>query len=251
MPGHRTENQELSMSRSRSPLTHAEVPGAFDAAAGTYDRLVGSNPGYHEHLLASAEALGLPDGGAGLRVLDVGCGTGASTAALLRVAPRAEIIGVDASGEMLAEARKKEWPDTVSFVHSSVEDLPDAPISGTFDAVFAAYLLRNLADPDAALVTLRGLLHAGGVLGVHEYVRGADAGARVRWNAVCWAVIIPMGRVRGGDATLYRHLWRSVNEFDDAAGLAGRLRRTGFGEVHATSAGGWQKGIEYTFIARP
>ena len=52
--------------------------------------------------------MGLRDGGRGLRLLDLGCGTGASTAALLEVAPEAEIIAVDASAEMLNAARAQE-----------------------------------------------------------------------------------------------------------------------------------------------
>ena len=65
----------------------AEVPAAFDAGAAAYDGLVGANPGYHRHLLMSARRIRLGNDGRGLRLLDAGCGTGASTAALLAVAP--------------------------------------------------------------------------------------------------------------------------------------------------------------------
>src|ERR1700760_406231 len=126
------------------PVRRSAVPAAFDAGAFAYDRLVGANPGYHEHLRLSARRMRLPDGGRGLRLLDAGCGTGASTAALLAVAPRAGITAIDASGEMLARARAKLWPDTVRFVHAPVEELAEAGIYGPFDAVFAAYLIRNV-----------------------------------------------------------------------------------------------------------
>jgi ubiquinone/menaquinone biosynthesis C-methylase UbiE len=79
-------------------LPKAEVPGAFDIGASAYDRLVGANPGYHDHLRISARRLRIPNGGRGLRLLDAGCGTGASTAALLEAAPHAEIVAVDALG---------------------------------------------------------------------------------------------------------------------------------------------------------
>ena len=78
-----------------TPDTKTAVPGAFDTAARGYDLLVGANPGYHQHLRLSALRMGLPNRGEGLRLLDVGCGTGASTAALLSVAPLATIVGVD------------------------------------------------------------------------------------------------------------------------------------------------------------
>ena len=99
----------------------------------------------------------LPDAGRGLRLLDIGCGTGASTAALLKQAPHAQIIGVDGSAGMLARARAKDWPDTVSFVQSRAEDLEQAGVSGPFDGILAAYLVRNLPDPDPVLRALRAL----------------------------------------------------------------------------------------------
>ena len=74
----------------------------------------------------SARRMGLRDGGAGLRLLDLGCGTGASTAALLDAAPQATITAVDASGEMLAQAKRKTWPSNVTFVHADAEDLAKA-----------------------------------------------------------------------------------------------------------------------------
>ena len=74
-----------------------DVPAAFDGAASAYDRLVGANPGYHAHLRLSARRMRLPGDGRGLRLLDAGCGTGASTAALLTAAPHAEIVAIDAS----------------------------------------------------------------------------------------------------------------------------------------------------------
>ncbi|MYV68851.1 ubiquinone biosynthesis methyltransferase UbiE, partial [Streptomyces sp. SID2131] len=65
-------------------LYDADLAHAFDRASRTYDRMTSASPGYHRHLLRSARRLALPDGGRGWSVLDLGCGTGASTRALLR-----------------------------------------------------------------------------------------------------------------------------------------------------------------------
>ncbi|GAB2971837.1 class I SAM-dependent methyltransferase [Amycolatopsis acidiphila] len=221
------------------------LSAAFDRGARAYDRLVGLNPGYHDHLRRSAAAV--PAGAR--RVLDGGCGTGASTAALLGVVPDAEIVGVDASAGMLAEARRKQWPDKVSFVHSRVEHLAEAGVTGPFDAIFAGYLIRNLPDPAATLTAMLGLLRPGGVLVVHDYSVADSLRARLTWHAVCWSVIIPMGRVVSGDAGLYRYLWRSVLDFDGATEFAARLRRTGFADVRTSTMTGWQRGIVHTFRA--
>lgn len=237
------------MSISRTGLRREAVPSAFDAGAPAYDRLVGANPGYHAHLRLSARRMRLPGGGRGLRLLDAGCGTGASTAALLAAAPHAEIVGIDASAQMLAQARAKGWPSSVRFVHSRVEDLTGAGVDGPFDAILAAYLIRNLPDPDGQLRALRDLLRPGGTLAVHEYSVRDSIRARAMWHAVCWTVIIPAGRVATGDASLYRYLWRSVDGFDGARRFRGRLRQTGFTGVHSETMTGWQRDVVHTFLA--
>ncbi|MFF8657393.1 class I SAM-dependent methyltransferase [Streptomyces huasconensis] len=231
-----------------TPQRDETLSAAFDHAARTYDRLVAANPGYHAHLRRSARRLGLPDGGAGLRVLDLGCGTGASTAALLRAAPLAEIVAVDASRGMLDRAKAKRWPPGVCFVHAAAESLDRAGVEGPFDAVFAAYLFRNLADPDAVLAAARELLAPRGRLGVHEYTLSGRTRDRAVWTAVCNGVVLPAGTLTG-DRRLYRHLFRSVVDFDTAAAFAARVRRAGFRDVRVLPMPGWQTGIAHTVTA--
>ncbi|WP_319433135.1 class I SAM-dependent methyltransferase [Mycobacterium sp. RTGN5] len=226
-----------------------DVPGAFDIGAHAYDKLVGANPGYHDHLRISARRMRIPHGGQGIRLLDAGCGTGASTAALLEVAPHAEIIAVDASAGMLAEAAAKPWPETVRFVHSSIEAITEAGVHGPFDGILAAYLLRNLADADAQLLAFRQLLRPGGTLAVHEYSVRDSRAATAIWNAVCWGIIIPSGWRQTRDSTLYRHLWRSVNNFDGVGSFQRRLAAAGFTGVHSETMSGWQRDIVHTFLA--
>ncbi|MEU5263783.1 class I SAM-dependent methyltransferase [Amycolatopsis sp. NPDC021455] len=231
---------------AKDGLPRGRVPAAFDTEARWYDRLVGANPGYHDHLRLSARRLGLPEGVPGLRLLDAGCGTGASTAALLSAVPGARVIAFDASAEMLARARAKEWPDGVEFVHTPVEEL--SGIRGPFDAILAAYLLRNVTEPTRQLRRLRGLLRPGGRIVVHEYSVRDSRRARWVWNAVCAGVIIPLGKVTTGDATLYRHLRRSVLEFDGLAALCHRLSDAGFTDVRTASMPGWQRGVVHTVL---
>lgn len=230
-------------------LPHAQVPAAFNVGAAAYDKLVGANPGYHAHLRLSAQRMGLPGGGRGMRLLDAGCGTGASTAALLSVAPHAEIIGVDGSAGMLEQARAKRWPDTVRFVHSRIEDLSEVGVTGPFDGIFAAYLVRNLPDPDSQLREFRSLLRPGATLAVHEYSVRDSRMATVVWNFVCATIIIPSGRLRSGDASLYRYLRRSVNQFDGAEQFRKRLQDCGFTGVRSETMPGWQRDIVHTFLA--
>ncbi|MFF9409483.1 class I SAM-dependent methyltransferase [Streptomyces anandii] len=235
-------------------LRDAELAAAFDHGARAYDRLVALNPGYHAHLRRSARRLGLPDRGAGLRVLDLGCGTGASTAALVSVLPKARVVGVDASEGMLERARAKHRPPGVSFVRATAEDLTTAhdlprAAAGPYDAVFAAYLFRNLTDPDTVLRAVHRLLVPGGRLAVHDYCLGGRRRDRAVWSAVCKGVVLPLGTLTG-DRDLYRHLRRSVTAFDTAPVFAERLRRAGFDRVRVLPLPGWQTGITHTFLAR-
>jgi ubiquinone/menaquinone biosynthesis C-methylase UbiE len=193
--------------------------------------------------------MALPGTGRGLRLLDAGCGTGASTAALRSVVPDAEIVAVDGSAGMLAQARAKQWPSAVRFVHSRIEDLAEAGVTGPFDGIFAAYLLRNLPDPDAVIRTFRSMLRPGAPLAVHEYSVRDSRVATALWNAVSATIIIPSGRLRSGDASLYRYLRRSVNQFDGAAQFRNRLQRNGFVAVRSQTMSGWQRNIVHTFLA--
>ena len=163
------------------------MPAAFDAGAAAYDGLVGANPGYHRAPAdVGSSACGLPTA-----ARDCACSTRAAAPARPppRCCPRrrdAEIVAVDASAGMLAEAAAKRWPATVRFVHSRIEDLAAAGVDGPFDGIFAAYLLRNLADPDAQLQTFRTLLRPGGdaggarILGARLPVATADVERGVR-----------------------------------------------------------------------
>jgi ubiquinone/menaquinone biosynthesis C-methylase UbiE len=210
---------------------------------------VGANPGYHDNLRLSVQRMGLPQRGRGLRLLDAGCGTGASTAALLAAAPEAEIIAVDAARGMLDAAQAKSWPPSVRFVHARIEDLKDHDITGPFDGILAAYLVRNLADQDSQLRRFRALLRPGATLAVHEYsVRDSRAAIWI-WHAVCWGIIIPSGWWRTRSSTLYRHLWRSVLTFDGADRFRRRLSDAGFTSVTGETMPGWERNIVHTFLA--
>ncbi|KOG37122.1 class I SAM-dependent methyltransferase [Streptomyces resistomycificus] len=229
-------------------LRDADLAVAFDHAARSYDALVAANPGYHSHLRRSVRRLGLGHG-EGRRVLDLGCGTGASTAALVAMLPGAEIIAADASAGMLERAAAKRWPERVTFLHTPAEHLDQVGVRGPLDAVFAAYLFRNTADPDGVLRAVHGLLAPGGRLGVHEYTLSGRLIDRAVWTAVCGGLVLPVGSALG-DSRLYRHLWRSVVEFDTVEEFAARVRSAGFDHVRVLPLPGWQTGITHTIVAR-
>ena len=174
-------------------ITTENVAAAFDEVAPSYDLMVALNPGYHAHLRAAADALvewlprPKPAGSAPLvRLLDLGCGSGASTRAVQLAAQAADvrfaIVGVDASAGMLEQARAKRWPAGVRFEVGQAEEIAWSRdswgLGGSIQGAFAAYLFRNVADRDAVLAGLFELLADDGVLVVQEY---SIAGSR--WRA--------------------------------------------------------------------
>lgn len=97
----------------------------------------------------------------GLEVLDVGCGTGAITRGIAEaVAPSGRVVGLDASSELLAEARATHGDvPCLSFEHGEVHSLPH---EGCFDIVTAARTLLWLTRPLDAIRQMARATRPGG-----------------------------------------------------------------------------------------
>jgi ubiquinone/menaquinone biosynthesis C-methylase UbiE len=247
-------------------IKNEDVTAAFDEVAPRYDLMVALNPGYHEHLRSAARALlewlprpALRSAGPPVQILDLGCGSGASTRAVLQAAEaaglRSSIVGVDASLAMLEQARAKQWPAGVRFEMGQAEKIAwsryEWELDDPIDGVFAAYLFRNVADRDAVLAGLFDLLADDGALVLQEYsIAGSPRWVQAVWSSVCWLVVIPLGWLTSRRTRLYRYLWRSVRSFDSIQTFVDRLYRAGFVDVEVRTVPGWQRGILYTFRAR-
>lgn len=247
------------MDQTGTGQTHgATLADEFDRAAPRYDLLTGLNPGYHAALHDAARllVLRLPHREQPPTLWDLGCGSGLSTRALLDAAgPGARIVGLDASDGMLDEARAKAWPDGVSFVHAMAQDLSDVAaqqLDGPADAAFAAYLLRNVPvdQRDDVVAAIADQVRPGGWIALQDYhVKGSRLAEAV-WSAVCWGVVTPLSVAVQGNPAIYRYLWRSVLENDSRHELQARLERAGLTDITWTTAGGWQRGILHTVVAR-
>lgn len=87
----------------------------------------------------------------GARVLDVGCGTGATVSHLLERGAGA-VVGVDLSEPMVTAART--WIEDPR-AHFEVGDVLDAALGGPFDVVFSRFGVMFFSDPVSAFARLR------------------------------------------------------------------------------------------------
>jgi SAM-dependent methyltransferase len=147
--------------------------------------ILGHDPGELDRLIAQArffgdlteEVLRRAGVGPGMRVLDLGCGTGdVSFLAARLVGPTGTVLGVDRSLEAVATASdraRQAGLDNVSFAVADLADPADLELGGPVDALVGRLVLLYLDDPAASLRRLLGLLEPGGVVAFQEMDMGA------------------------------------------------------------------------------
>ncbi len=151
----------------------------FDAQAVMYDAYQRSCiPKYEEMLAVAADCLQdcLADADAPV-ILDLGCGTGAMTLALMDALPSARFVCLDGSHEMLSAARRKLPEDRCAFYHAdlALSDCFSGLAPASFDAVVSIVVLEHLPF-DAykrVLASALSLLKPGGTLTTVEGYAGA------------------------------------------------------------------------------
>src|SRR3954452_15722593 len=119
------------------------MPTEWDA--GTYDTASGPQQSWGSDVVARLDGIA-----ADARVLDVGCGTGRVTEALLGLVPRGRVLAVDASADMVELARKR-LGDRADVWCQDVLDLElDEPV----DAIVSTAALHWVGDHDRLWVRL-------------------------------------------------------------------------------------------------
>ena len=125
------------------------------------------------------DGLGVPEGS---RWLDVGCGTGALTQAIVdRRAPRT-VTGLDPSAGFLVHARARVGGDGVRFAVADAQSLP-LP-TGSVDAAVSGLVLNFVPRPHAALAEMARVVQPGGVVAAYvwDYASGMQLMRRF-WDA--------------------------------------------------------------------
>jgi ubiquinone/menaquinone biosynthesis C-methylase UbiE len=100
----------------------------------------------------------------GERVIDIGCGSGATTIALAeKVGPSGHVLGIDVSGPMLERARQRVTPGlSLEYALADATVYPFAPAS--FDLLASRFGVMFFADPAASFANMRKALQPSGRL---------------------------------------------------------------------------------------
>ncbi len=207
----------------------AWVRELFDRTAADYDRVeramaFGSGSWYRRRALARA---GLR---AGMRVLDIGTGTGltARQAAHL-VGPHGNVIGVDPSAGMMSCAHV---PLAVRLLPGAAEAIPAGP--GAAEFLSMGYALRHIADLPCAFREFLRVLVPGGRVCLLEITSPEGRLSRVLLKGYMRGVVPLMARCMATHRDmprLMRYYWDTIEACAHPSSIIAALRAAGFVDV--------------------
>jgi demethylmenaquinone methyltransferase/2-methoxy-6-polyprenyl-1,4-benzoquinol methylase len=224
-------------------VTLDEKPGfiqlLFDDTARNYDCInrlfaLGLGGWYRRRILRQS---GLRPG---VRLLDVAIGTGLIARAALRVTGYVDVIGLDVSQSMLAEARRAL---NLPLIQGSAEQLPVA--NESVDFVSMGYALRHVSDLSCAFQEFWRVLRPGGALLLLEIGR-PDGELQHRLAAWYLGRVVPllcrclMPRTRS--ATLMRYFWDTIEHCVPQQVIVDQLVASGFIGVECDTSLGLFRG---------
>ena len=139
----------------------------FAVAAEAYDRYMGRYSGP-----LAPRLLDFAGVSSAKRVLDVGCGPGALTSALVSMLGASAVSAVEPSAPFVAACRER-FPG-VEVAQAAAEELPFA--DDTFDASLAQLVVHFMADPDAGLAEMARVTRPGGIVAACVWDHAGDGG---------------------------------------------------------------------------
>lgn len=166
--------------------------------------------------------------GVGDRVLDIGTGTGDIAFEVTQRYPGATAIAADYTFEMMDAGKKKGR--VLKFNAADTLQLPYA--DGTFDAVVSGFLLRNVTDLDRALCEQYRVLKPGGRWVSLDTTRPEKNLFSPLIQFHLQTVIPMLGRLVTGQASAYRYLTASTQNFLRAEDLTARASKAGLRDAH-------------------
>lgn len=136
-------------------------------SGGDYDRLMG-----RWSLLLAPELIAFAGIGDGQHVLEVGCGTGSLTRALLATGPGVRVTGIDGSAEYIALNQQATRDPRARLEQGDAQTLPYR--DDAFDGALSLLVMNFIPDPARALAEMRRVVRPGGPIAaaVWDYADG-------------------------------------------------------------------------------
>jgi trans-aconitate methyltransferase len=104
----------------------------------------------------------------GIRVADIGCGTGHSTNVLASAYPASTFVGYDIGPDAIESARHEAADLGLSNVSFELLDIAKLPAEPGFGAVFAFDVIHDQVDPATVLERVSAALAPGGVFAMMD-----------------------------------------------------------------------------------
>ena len=167
------------------------------------------------------------------KLLDIATGTGDFALLAARMLQPQQLIGADISEGMMAVGRQKVQRQglekIISFRREDCMQLSFA--DGSFDAVTAAFGIRNFKDLDTCLRELHRVLRPGGHLCIVEL--SAPVRPPMSWFFKIYShTLLPLyARIVSKDKSAYRYLISSIEAFPQGEEMTQILRKAGFEQV--------------------
>lgn len=127
-----------------------------------------------------------------MRLLEIGCGTGAIARQAAARTPRGELVGVDLEPAQIETARALATEAGLTNVSFRVGDATSLDFGeASFDGVYCRFLLEHLAAPATVLRQVRRLIRAGGWICAYEWENSCFTSypicpsVELLWRAVC------------------------------------------------------------------
>ena len=168
-------------------------------------------------------------------VLDLCCGTGDMTLALMRHRPvgkgEAPMLAVDFSHEMLARGAQKFAGHNILAIEADALHLPIA--SASLHLVTSAFGFRNLANYAEGLAELYRVLRPGGQIGILE-CNQPEGVTGALYNLYFKKILPRIGGLISGDSGAYSYLPASVERFPRPPRMLKLIADAGFSEASWT-----------------
>ncbi|MDZ7636433.1 MAG: ubiquinone/menaquinone biosynthesis methyltransferase [Bacteroidales bacterium] len=181
-------------------------------------------------------------------MLDVATGTGDLAIAALKLGPQ-KVTGIDISGKMLEEGRRKitrmGLGERIELVKGDSQAMEFG--DGTFDVTMSAFGVRNFEDTAAGLREMCRVLRPGGMMMVLEFSRPSWFPLKQIYGLYFRRVLPRIGRKVSGDPDAYTYLPESVMSFPDNERFLELMLLAGFTGVKQTRLTGGIASIYYGF----